>query len=184
MFFFLYTRIIQLFPKFSFKIELESTKMGAMATLVAGTIHSKGTSAIQQYQYRIRVFLNLYLHKQLKFDNCLYITHTFKWKSDLFWSLSFLWAAILKCDAVALQCKIPTRSLLLFLWRVETGTAAHTRPFQDGGLQEMQWSKQIAWCELYTENYQIWAADIDTRGGKLLFEIDIVGEPRFPLNLP
>ena len=34
--------------------------------------------------------------------------------------------------------------------------------FQNGGLQEIQWSKQIVWRELYTENYQIWAADVDT----------------------
>ena len=36
----------------------------------------KGTAAIQQYQSRIRVFFNLYLHQQLKFDNSLYIIHT------------------------------------------------------------------------------------------------------------
>ena len=33
----------------------------------------KGTSAVQQYQSQIRVFLSLYLHQQLKFDNSLYI---------------------------------------------------------------------------------------------------------------
>ena len=34
--------------------------------------------------------------------------------------------------------------------------------FQDGGSQEIQYSKQIAWRELYTENYQIRATDVDT----------------------
>ena len=40
----------------------------------------------------------------------------------------------------------------------------------------------MAWRELHTENYQIWAADIDTSQRKLLFEINIVGRPRFPLK--
>ena len=39
---------------------------------------SKGTLAVQQYQSQIRVFLNLCLHQQLKFDNSLYLIHT-KW---------------------------------------------------------------------------------------------------------
>ena len=103
--------------------------------------------------------------------------------SDLFWSLNFLEATILKCDVVALQCQTPTHSLLLFLSRVETGSTTQTHViFQDGGSQESQWSKQIAWRELYTENDQNWAADVDTSWGKLLFEIDIVGQPRFPLR--
>ena len=51
--------------------------------------------------------------------------------------------------------------------------------FQDGGLQESRWSKEIAWHELYTQNYQIWAADVDTLQRKLLFDINIVGQPRF-----
>ena len=54
--------------------------------------------------------------------------------------------------------------------------------FQVGGPQEIQWSKHIAWRELYTENYQIWSADVDTSWGKLLFETDIVEQPRFPLT--
>ena len=54
--------------------------------------------------------------------------------------------------------------------------------FQKGGPQEIQWSKQIAWCELYTNNYQIWAADVDTSWGKLLFEINITGQSRLPLK--
>ena len=45
----------------------------------------------------------------------------------------------------------------------------------------MQWSKQIAWRELYTENDQIWAADVETSQRKLLFEINIVGQESFPL---
>ena len=59
--------------------------------------------------------------------------------------------------------------------------------FQDGGQQEISWSKQITWRELYTENYQIWAADVDISqrklGWKLLFEINIVGQQRFPLKV-
>ena len=53
--------------------------------------------------------------------------------------------------------------------------------FQDGSPQENQWSKQIAWLELYTQNYQIWAADVNASLGKLLFEIIITGQLRFPL---
>ena len=52
--------------------------------------------------------------------------------------------------------------------------------FQDGGTQEIQWSKdEIAWRELYKENYQIWAADVDTSQRELLFEMNkiIVGQP-------
>ena len=54
--------------------------------------------------------------------------------------------------------------------------------FQDGGQQEIQWLEQIACRELYTENYQTWAAYVDTSWGKLLFVINIVGQPRFPLK--
>ena len=76
-----------------------------------------------------------------------------------------------------------TRSLLLFLSRVETNIQRIDVTFQDGGPKEIQWSKQIAWRELHTENYQIWAADVDIRSGKLLFETDITaGHPRFPLR--
>ena len=32
------------------------------------------------------------------------------------------------------------------------------------------------------EFYQIWAADVDTSWGKLLFEINIIRQPRFPLS--
>ena len=53
------------------------------------------------------------------------------------------------------------------------------------GPQEMQWSKQnhLAWT-VNIENfiYQIWAADVDISCGKLVFEINIVGQPRFPLR--
>ena len=46
---------------------------------------------------------------------------------DHFHSLNFPRAAILKSDVFGLQCQTPTRSLLSFLSRVETGTANHTR---------------------------------------------------------
>mgnify|MGYP001793537623 CR=1 FL=1 len=58
----------------------------------------------------------------------------------------------------------------------------HTRHISRWRPQEIQWSKQIAWLELFTENYQIWAADVDKSWEKLLFEIDIVEQPRFPLK--
>ena len=35
----------------------------------------KGTSAVQQCLSQIRVFFDLCLHQQLKFDNSLYIVH-------------------------------------------------------------------------------------------------------------
>ena len=41
-------------------------------------LNLKGTSAVQQYHSRGRVFINLFLHQQLKFDNILYIVHA-KW---------------------------------------------------------------------------------------------------------
>ena len=55
--------------------------------------------------------------------------------------------------------------------------------FQNDGPQKIQWSKQIAWCELYTENYQNWTADVVISWGRVLFKINIIGQPRFPLNL-
>ena len=55
--------------------------------------------------------------------------------------------------------------------------------FQDGGPHEILWSKQIIQRESYKENYQIRAADVETSWEKLLFEINIVGQPRFPLIL-
>ena len=54
--------------------------------------------------------------------------------------------------------------------------------FQDGGPQKIHWSKQITWCESYIENYQIWAVDVNTSWRKLLFKINIVRQPRFPLR--
>ena len=44
-------------------------------------------------------------------------------------------------------------------------------------------NKSLSMKYNYIENYQIWASDIDTSWEKLLFEINIVGQPRFPLNL-
>ena len=87
----------------------------------------KGNLGCPTIQSWIRVFLNLCLHQQLKFDNSLYIVHT---RSDLFSSFNFLRAAILKCDIIALQCQPPTYSLLLFLSGVETGTKTHTSHFK------------------------------------------------------
>ena len=46
-----------------------------------------------------------------------------------------------------------------------------------------QLTKQIAWCNLYTDNYQLWAADTEISQRKILFEIDVVGQPRFPINV-
>ena len=54
--------------------------------------------------------------------------------------------------------------------------------FQDRGMQEIQWSKQFAWGEQNTDGYQIWAAVVNTNQSKLLFEINIVGKPRFLLK--
>ena len=62
-------------------------------------------------------------------------------------------------------------------WRL--GSAMQHVTFQDGGPQEIQWSKQH---ELYRNNYQLWAADVDTSWEKLLFEINITGQLRFPLK--
>ena len=81
--------------------------------------------------------------------------------SDLFWSLNFLRAAILKCDVCALQCQTPTRSLLLFLSRVETGTTRQTQ-------QISRWrpagsfNDQNKSCTIYKElsNLSYWATSL------------------------
>ena len=57
----------------------------------------------------------------------LIILYTWFTQSNLFWSLNFPRAAILKCDVDALRCQTPTRSLQLFLSRVETGTTTQLR---------------------------------------------------------
>ena len=42
-----------------------------------------------------------------------------------------------ECDVVALQCQTPSRSLQLFLSRVQTALQRNYVTFQDGGLQEI-----------------------------------------------
>ena len=104
---------------------------------------------------RQTVFLNLYLHQQLKLDNSLYIIHT-KWFVLL---TEFLGGCHLEMWRIALQCQNPTRSFLLFLSRVETGTTTHTRHIQDGGTQKIQWSlKKSLGAIIYTElsNLSCW----------------------------
>ena len=110
------------------------------------TAYLKGTSAVQQYQSQIRVFLNLCLHQHLKFDNSLYIVHAKRF---------------------VLITEFPTGSHLE-MWRVcivvpvstldknnsneRVGTPAlecNYITFQDGGLWELGWSKQITY--LYIE---------------------------------
>ena len=54
---------------------LKDTRNKALRMIVKVHECFKGTSAVQQYQSRIRVFFNLCLHQQLKFDNSLYMIH-------------------------------------------------------------------------------------------------------------
>ena len=82
----------------------------------------KGTSAVQQYQSRIRVFLNLCLHQQLRFDNSLYMIHA-KWFVLI---IEFHVGCHLEMWPNCIAVPDPTHSLLLFLSRVETGTTTHT----------------------------------------------------------
>ena len=54
------------------------TRQASIKTHISHLIFLKGTSAVQQYQSQIKVFLHLCLHQQLTFDNSLYIIHA-KW---------------------------------------------------------------------------------------------------------
>ena len=97
--------------------------------------------------------------------------------NDLFWSLNFPQAAILKCDVVALQCQTPTRSLLLFLSRVENGHYnAHTSHFKMTALRKVNDQKKSLGLIYIPRIIKFESsADVDTSWGKLLFEINING---------
>ena len=84
---------------------------------------SKGTLAVQQYQSQIRVFLNLCLHQQLKFDNSLYLIHT-KWFVLI---AEFLVGCHLEMWCSCITVPDPhSFPAIVFLSRVENGTAMQT----------------------------------------------------------
>ena len=84
----------------------------------------KGNLGCQQYQSQIRVFLNLYLHQQLKFDNSLFVIHT-KWFVLI---TEFLAGRYLEMWRSCVAMPDPhSFSCYFFLSRVETGTTTHTR---------------------------------------------------------
>ena len=68
----------------------------------------------------------------------------------------------LEMRCVSIAVPDPTHSLLLFLSRVETGTATQTRHISRWQPTGNSMIKTIAWRELNTENYQILAADVET----------------------
>ena len=139
----------------------------------------KGTSAAQQYQSRIRDFLSFYQYKQLKFDNSLYIIHT-KWFVLI---IEFLAGRHLEMWRICVAVLDPHSFFSIVFIKSRDWHYNATRHISRWRPQGIQWSKQIAWRELYTDNFQIWVADVHTGWGKLLFEIDILGQPRFPLKL-
>ena len=118
------------------------------------------------------------LHQQLKFNNSLYnsrlvicFDHWISCGRHL-----EMWPS---CVAVP----DPTRSLstIVSIKRVETGTTTHRRHilrWRPTG-NSMIKPNRLAWT-IY-RNYQIWAADVHTSWGKLLFAINIIGKTRFLL---
>ena len=54
--------------------------------------------------------------------------------------------------------------------------------FQDSSLQEFSDQNKSLYTQNY-QNYQTWAADVNKSRKKLLFEINIVGQPKFPLRI-
>ena len=99
----------------------------------------------------------------------------------MFWSLKFLRATIWNVTYY-IAVPDPQSFIAVVLSRVDTGTTTHSRYISRWRPAGKSMIKEIAWRELYTENYQIWAAELDTSWGKLVFEINIIGQPRFPLT--
>ena len=137
---------------------------------------SPGTWYMTKYSVPIRVFLNMCLHQQLKFDNSFYIIHA-KWVvliTELAASRRF---EIWRCCVAVPELPLLYRNCF---YQDYNATTSH---FKTAARWESQCSLQIACRELYTGNNKIWAADVATNWGKLLFEINIVGKTRFPLRL-
>ena len=141
----------------------------------------KGTRAVQQYQSRIRVSSTcVCISSSILIIFCNNIVHAKWFVLIIEFPAGYHLEMWLRCIAVPDPTLVHCYNCFYQEYRMALECRYVT--FQDGGLQEIQWSKQIAWRELYTEKYQIWAADVDTSWGKLLFEINIVGQPRFPLR--
>ena len=124
-------------------------------------------------------FLDLCVHQLLKFDNSLYIVHT----KQFVLIIEFPKGCHLKMWCVCIV--VPVLTVLdknnSYEW-VGSDTAMQLCHISRWQPAETSVIKTIAWRELYTENYHISAADIDTSWGKLLFKINIIGQSRFPLK--
>ena len=134
----------------------------------------------------IRVYLNLCVHQQLKFDNSPYIVHAKRFVLIITFPTGRHLEMWRSCVVVTVSTLDKNNSNK----RVGSGTATQLCHISRWRLARNSMIKTncLAWIiENYQiraiiENYQIWAADVDTSWEKVLIEINIVGQPRFPLR--
>ena len=121
---------------------------------------------------------NYCLHQHLKFDNSLYIVHA----KQFVLIIEFPAGRHLEMWRLCVVVPVSTLDRNNSNERVGSGTATqlrHISRWRPAGNSVIK-TNHLAWI-IYRE-LSNWAADVDTSWGKLWIEINVVGQPRFPLT--